>query len=136
MRACLDVVSFEWYHSVFCFHHSNHVGPTEEHLFGWVLDYYFHHSILWFLSDELWKLKTYLGVFSFHNFVFNGISVIKHTLRNPLVKSVAKIFFFFLIVFGEFGYWGLKEKEEEVTVTAALSDRYGAYKQLKNIEWW
>ena len=28
---------------------------------------------------ELWKLKIHLTVFSFHNSVFNGIFVIKHT---------------------------------------------------------
>ena len=32
-------------------------------------------------------------------------------------------------MFGEFGYWGLKEKEEEVK--AALRYRYEAHKQLK-----
>ena len=37
----------------------------DEHLFGWVLDHCFYHSILWFLSDELWKLKTHFRCFQF-----------------------------------------------------------------------
>ena len=45
LRACLDAVSFEWYHSVLCFHHPNCVGPTEEHLFGLILDHQFHDSM-------------------------------------------------------------------------------------------
>ena len=28
LRGCLDEESFEWYHSVFCFHHPKRVGPT------------------------------------------------------------------------------------------------------------
>ena len=39
-------------------------------------------------------------------------------------------FFFFFTGFGEFGYWGLKGKEEE-EVKAALRYRYEAHKQLK-----
>ena len=51
-------MSFEWYHSVFCFHHRNHVGPTEEHLFGWVLDHHFHDSVTQKSGCEWWKVKT------------------------------------------------------------------------------
>ena len=54
-------------------HNSKYVGPTKKSLFGFC----FHHSILWFLSDEL-------GVFSFQNSVFNDIFVIKHTCMDPL----------------------------------------------------
>ena len=32
-------------------------------LFGFVFSFCFHHSILWFLSDELWKLKTHFRCF-------------------------------------------------------------------------
>ena len=50
--------------------------------------------------------KHILGVFSFHNSVFNGISVIKHTLRDPLVRSTTTFdpsFFFFFLFFTKFG---------------------------------
>ena len=40
------------------------------------------------------------------------------------------LFFFFFTGFGEFGYWGLKGKEEE-EVKAALRYKYEAHKQLK-----
>ena len=43
---------------------------------------------------------------------------------------VWSFFFFFFTGFGEFGYWGLKGKEEE-EVKAALRYRYEAHKQLK-----
>ena len=56
-----------------------------------------------FLVISYGNRKHILGVFSFYNSVFNGISVIKYTLRDPLVKSAATFdFFFFLTGFGEF----------------------------------
>ena len=56
--------------------------PWKKTLFGFVSSFCFHHLIIWFLSDELWKLK-----FSFQNSIFSDISVIKHTLRDLLVLS-------------------------------------------------
>ena len=43
--------------------------------------------------------KHTLAVFSFHNFIFNDIFVIKHTWRDPLVRSTAHFnpFFSFLL---------------------------------------
>ena len=32
-------------------------------LFGFVFKFCFHHSILWFLSDKLWNLKTHFRCF-------------------------------------------------------------------------
>ena len=76
-----------------------------------------------FLVISYGNRKHILGVFSFHNSVFNGISVIKYTLRDPLVKSAATFDFFFFLTgfgefffftgFGEFGYWGLKGKKKK-----------------------
>ena len=43
--------------------------------------------------------KHILGVFSFHNSVFNGISVIKHTMRDPLIRSTATFDPFFFSLF-------------------------------------
>ena len=37
--------------------------PRLSSLFGCAFSFYFHHSILWFLSDELWKLKTHFKCF-------------------------------------------------------------------------
>ena len=37
--------------------------PRRETLFGCVFKFCFHHSILWFLSDKLWKLKTHFRCF-------------------------------------------------------------------------
>ena len=115
-RACLDGMSFKWYHLIFCFHHPNRVGLTDEHLFGWVLDHCFHHSIIWFLSNELWKLKTLFKCFQFHNFVFNCISIIKTTYWVPLVLSCQLSllsptghslfsFFFFFNLFFHFSFF-------------------------------
>ena len=54
----MDEESFEWYDSVFYFHHPNHVGPTTQHLFGLVLNHEFHHSMTWWNGCEWPKLKT------------------------------------------------------------------------------
>ena len=94
-RACLDGMSFEWYHSIFCFYHPNRVGLTEERLFGWVLDHCFHHSIFWFLSYENWK--HILSVFSFQNLIFNSTFVIKPTYQAAMFDK----FFDFFLYFGE-----------------------------------
>ena len=55
------------------------------------------------MSDELWKLKTQFSIFSLHNSVFNGISIIKPTLRVPRSESSRN--FFFSTRFGEFGFF-------------------------------
>ena len=60
-----------------------------------VFSYCFHYSIIWFLSDELWKLKTHFRCFQFHDSIFNDIFVIKHTLKDPLVRSAATFDLFF-----------------------------------------
>ena len=50
-----------------------------------------HDFLFW--SDELWKLKIHLGVFSFQNSVFNDIFVIRPTY--PAAMFDKWIFFFF-----------------------------------------
>ena len=39
------------------------VEPMERSLFGFVFKFCFYHSIFWFLSDKLWKLKTHFKCF-------------------------------------------------------------------------
>ena len=51
------------HHSVFIIHNSKLWVPRRGSLFGCVFKFCFHHSILWFLSDELAKLKTTFGCF-------------------------------------------------------------------------
>ena len=51
------------HNSIFITHNSKIVGPQRESLFGFVFKFCFHHSILWFFSDELWKLKTHFRCF-------------------------------------------------------------------------
>ena len=46
------------YHSVFITHNSKLMDSTERKSIGYVLKFCFHHSIIWFFSDELAKLKT------------------------------------------------------------------------------
>ena len=50
-------------------------------------------SDFWVMSYGNWK--HILAVFSFHNFVFNGIFVIKHTWKDPLVRSATPFDLFF-----------------------------------------
>ena len=50
-----------------------------------------HNFLFW--SDELWKLKIHLGVFSFQNSVFNDIFVIRPTYPAAIFEKW--IFFFF-----------------------------------------
>ena len=52
-----------------------------------------------FLVMSYGNWKHILGVFSFHNSVFNGISVIKHTMRGPLIRSTATFDPFFFSLF-------------------------------------
>ena len=117
----------------------------------WIIVSITQLSDFWVMTYGNWK--HILGVFSFHNSIFNGISVIKHTLMGPLVKSTVTVdsFFFFslgsviffsLFFFFFFFQWvrwvwvlGVEGKKKK-KVKAAPSDRYGAYKQLKNIKWW
>ena len=55
--------------SVFITHNSKIVGPIVKRLFRKSIslfpELYFHHSILCFLSYELWKLKTHFDCFQF-----------------------------------------------------------------------
>ena len=51
-----------------------------------------HDFLFW--SDELWKLKIHLGVFSFQNSVFNDIFVIRPTYPAAMFD---KWIFFFLV---------------------------------------
>ena len=124
-RACLDGMSFEWYHSIFCFHHPNRVGLTDEHLFGWVLDHCFHHSIFWFLSYENWK--HILGVFSFQNLIFICIFVIKLTYQAAMFDKFYKFFFFF--------WWNPATTfEVENWVWVKVPNR--GFEKLRYFKWW
>ena len=58
LRGCLDLVFSITHHSVSSLITQNWCAPWLFGLFGFVFSFCFHHSILWFLSDELWKLKT------------------------------------------------------------------------------
>ena len=60
------------HNSVFITHNSKMVGSMMETSYEACLDFnnsifsfYFHYSILWFLSDELWKLITHFNCFQF-----------------------------------------------------------------------
>ena len=65
LRACLDGMKNEWYHSVFMIHHPNLMGPTVEHLFGWVLSHCFPDSNTQKNGCGWWKMKT--GFWCFQN---------------------------------------------------------------------
>ena len=132
LRACLDGMSFEWYHSIFCFHHPNRVGPTDEHLFGWVLDHCFHNSILWFLSDELWKLKTHFRFFQFPNSVFNGIFIIKRTYPTTMFDKRIYLFIFFLFFF----FWWNPAATFEVENWVWVKVPNRGFGKLRYFKWW
>ena len=72
--------------------------PWLNGLFGDVFSFCFHHSIFWFFSDELWKLKTHFRCFQFPKLSFHGIFVIKHTCMGPIVsaKSHQHTFWYYL----------------------------------------
>ena len=57
-------------------------------------------SNFWVMSYGNWK--HILVVFNFHNSVFNNIFVIKHTWRDPLVRSAAPFDPFFFAFFSTF----------------------------------
>ena len=65
LRASLDSMKTKWYHSVFIILHPNRVGPTNDHLFGLVLDYCFHDSNTQNFGFGWWKMKTRFWCFQF-----------------------------------------------------------------------
>ena len=76
------------------------VGPMVEKSV-WILFLVFvsitQFSDFWVMSYRNWK--QILGIFNFHNSVFNGIFVIKHTWRDPLVATFDSLSFFFSFFF-------------------------------------
>ena len=79
------------------------VGPMTEKSV-WILFPVFvsitQFSNFWVMSYENWKYI--LDVFSFHNSVFNGISVIKHILKDPPAATFDLLSSFFLFLFSFF----------------------------------
>ena len=55
----------EWYHSIFMMHHPNQMGPTDDHLFGLVLDQCFYDSNTQNFGCGWWKMKTGFWCFQF-----------------------------------------------------------------------
>ena len=94
------------YNSVSITHNSKYVGPTVENsvwfLFS-VFVFITQFSDFWTMSYGNWK--HILGVFSFQNSVFNGIFVIKHTLRDPPAATFDSLSFFFLPFFSNFLFY-------------------------------
>ena len=74
--------------------------PWLNGLFGGVFSFYFHHSILWFLSDELWKLKTHFRCFQVMKtelwWYFCKYTHIEGPTVRPFALSNIVVFFFFL----------------------------------------
>ena len=52
LRACLDNMKTEWYHSIFMIHHPKQVGPTDDKVFGLVLDDCFTQKLKSLSLDE------------------------------------------------------------------------------------
>ena len=77
--------------------------PWLNGLFGDVFSFCFYHSILWFLSDKLWKLKTHFKCFQVMKQSYDDIFVNTHTLRDPwsdlLLSPIQLSFLFFFIFF-------------------------------------
>ena len=93
------------YNSVFITHNSKIIGPMVKKSI-WIFITLFpvfvfitQFSNFWVMSYGNWK--HILGVSSFYNSIFNGILVIKHTWRDPLVKVNRNFwpFFFFFSFF-------------------------------------
>ena len=78
--------------------------PRRESLFRFVFKFRFHHLILWFFSDELWKLKTHFRCFQvmetelwWQSCKYTHIE--GPTSRNFWLHSPLFFFFFFSIFF-------------------------------------
>ena len=78
-------------------------GTHERSLFGFIFKFCFHHSIFWFLSDELWKLKTHFRCFQvietelwwhFCKYTHN-----KELMVRPFALSNTVVFFFSFLSF-------------------------------------
>ena len=80
----------EWYHSTFMIHHPNWVGPTNEHLFGWVLSNCFHDLVTKKKMDESnEKWKQVSAVFKTQKLKLSGMSVNKMRLWAPKVNVLS-----------------------------------------------
>ena len=113
----------------------------------WMIISVTQFSDFWVMSYGNWK--HILDIFSFHNSIFNGISVIKTTYWVPRSESATTFDpLFFLLLFLSLGsvslaFWfffffslgsvslGIGGWRETKKVKAALSYKYGAHKQLK-----
>ena len=115
-------------------------GPTSQGqpqlltLFFFSLFFLLHYSSV-VLSSFLFFLpfRSYQFILSFFFFFYYSLTILRwlgFILFFSLLLSLGSDFWcFFFTRFGEFGYWGLKEKMKKVK--AAPSYRYGAHKQLK-----
>ena len=100
------------HNSISIIHNSKIVGPMTQKLV-WISITLFpvfvsitQFSDFWVMSYGNWK--HILAVFSFHDSVFNCIFVIKHTWKDPLVRSAAPFDIFFFCVNSLFvpTFWG------------------------------
>ena len=107
-KGLFGFVVFITHNSVYITHNSKMVRPIAEKSV-WILFPVFvsitQFSDFRVMSYGNWK--HILGVFSFHNFVFNGIFVIKHThrvLRSDLLLSPTHVIFFSFFIFIFFSF--------------------------------
>ena len=112
LRASLDSMKTKWYHSVFIILHPNRVGPTDDHLFGLVLDYCFHDSNTQNFGCGWWKMKTRFWCFQFLRIEFewhdgNFPHMLAPTVR-VFILWVLRVFWSFFGVRRYFGnFWVL-----------------------------
>ena len=80
--------------------------PWLNDFFGDVFSFCFYHSIIWFLSDELWKLKTHFRCFQVMKtelwWHFCKYTHIEGPTIRPFALSNTVVFFFFFFSFSFF----------------------------------
>ena len=91
---------FITHNSVFPPHNSKYVSlmKKKKTLLGFVFSFCFYYSILWFLSNKLWKLKTYFRCFWFPKLSFQWHF---HNLTHIPSCNVWQTDWFFFFFFGE-----------------------------------
>ena len=110
------------HNSVFLPHNSKYVSlmKKKKTLLRFVFSFCFYYSILWFLSNKLWKLKTYFRCFWFPKLSFQWHF---HNLTHIPSCNVWQTDFFFLfgetqpqcltnsLIFFFFFFWGKTEPQ-------------------------
>ena len=112
------------HNSVFFPHNSKYVSlmKKKKTLLRFVFSFCFYYSILWFLSNKLWKLKTYFRCFWFPKLSFQWHFHNLTHIPSCNVWQTDWFFFFFFLVKPSCNFWNWKMGDELGCQTGGLGN--------------